>query len=38
MRSSDYLKATGFERVPLINFGTPRLDFKRFIDSKNHLR
>ena len=38
MRSSDYLKATGFERALLINFGTPRLDYKRFIDSKNHLR
>jgi GxxExxY protein len=33
-----YLKATGLERALLINFGTPRLDYKRFIQSENHLR
>lgn len=33
-----YLKATGFERALLINFATPRLDYKRFIHSENHLR
>jgi GxxExxY protein len=26
-----YLKATGFERALLINFGTSRLDYKRFV-------
>lgn len=33
-----YLQATGFERALLINFGTSHLDYKRFIQSKNHLR
>jgi GxxExxY protein len=33
-----YLKATSFERALLINFGNPRLDYKRFIQSENHLR
>ncbi len=33
-----YLKATALERALLINFGTPRLDYKRFIQSKSHLR
>lgn len=33
-----YLKATGFERALLMNFATPRLDHKRFIQSKNYLR
>jgi GxxExxY protein len=33
-----YLKATGFERALLINFATPRLDYKRFIRSGNHPR
>ena len=33
-----YLKATGFQRALLINFATPRLDYKRFIQSENHLR
>ncbi len=32
-----YLKATGLQRALLINFGTPRLEHKRFIQSKNHL-
>jgi len=33
-----YLKATGLERALLINFGMPRLDYKRFIRSDNPLR
>ena len=33
-----YLKATGLKRALLINFATPRLDYKRFIQSENHLR
>ena len=33
-----YLKATALERALLINFATPRLDYKRFIQSKSHLR
>lgn len=33
-----YLKATGFERALLIHSATPRLDYKRFIQSENHLR
>lgn len=33
-----YLKATALERALLINFATPRLDYKRFIQSENHLR
>lgn len=33
-----YLKASGYERALLINFGTPNLDYKRFIQSKKHLR
>jgi len=33
-----YLKATGFTRALLINFATPRLEYKRFVNSKNHLR
>lgn len=33
-----YLKATGYDRALLINFGTPRLDYKRFIQSRDHLR
>jgi GxxExxY protein len=30
----NYLKATGFHRLLLINFGTPRLEFKRFVLGK----
>ena len=33
-----YLKATGFHRALLINFGTLRFEYKRFVDSKNLLR
>lgn len=33
-----YLKATGLQRALLINFGAPKLEYKRLIDSKNHLR
>ena len=31
-----YLKATKLTRALLINFATPRLDYKRFINSKHH--
>ncbi len=33
-----YLKATRFQRGLLINFGTPKLQYKRFIHSSNNLR
>ena len=32
------LKATGYERAMLINFGTPRLSYKRIIHADNHQR
>ena len=32
-----YLKATGYHRALLINFGTPKLEYKRIIDSKKNL-
>lgn len=34
----NYLKATGIERGLLINFGTPRLQYKRLILTKEHQR
>jgi GxxExxY protein len=33
-----YLKATGHKRALLLNFGSPRLQFKRLILSSSHLR
>jgi GxxExxY protein len=33
-----YLKAAGLERALLIHFATQRLDYRRFIQSENHLR
>ncbi len=34
----NYLKATGYERALLINFGTTSLQYKRLILQKNNLR
>jgi len=34
----NYLKATGLPKGLLINFGTPSLQYRRFILSKNNLR
>jgi len=34
----NYLKATGLSKSLLINFGTPSLQYRRFIFSKNNLR
>jgi GxxExxY protein len=34
----NYLKATGIERGLLINFGTPKLQYKRFVWTADYLR
>jgi len=34
----NYLKASGHERALLLNFGLPRLDYKRIVHSTPHLR
>jgi GxxExxY protein len=34
----NYLKATGLKLGLLLNFGTPSMQFRRFILSKNNLR
>ncbi len=34
----NYLKATGFKKAPLLNFGTSTLQYKRLVLSKHNLR
>jgi GxxExxY protein len=34
----NYLKATGYQRGLLLNFGTPSLQYRRFVLSENNLR